>query len=177
MFEDEARPLYKLCRQLNLERISYEDYKKHLNNAAITAWRTVLTDDVIKGITDLTECHPYYMNKFCDVVWSENKKAPNIEDISRAWQLFLGEEKGDLFRELSLLSAGQKKVLSIIATGTILELSGKESANKLNMSPSSISAALRGLEDKDVIDRKNQQYKIINPVLKAYIKANVDCDA
>lgn len=38
MFEDERRPLYKLCRKVVLDRIDQGHYKKHLNKAAKEIW-------------------------------------------------------------------------------------------------------------------------------------------
>jgi len=170
MFDDETRPLYKLCKQLKLERIGYEDYKKHLNKAAVIAWGKEIEEEVIKCITDLVEFHPYYVNKLCDIIWTDYKKPPKINDIHRAWQILLAEEKSDAIKEISLLSIGQKKVLSIIAQGVRSNLTSKLIAMKIDISPSSIFTALQGLEEKDVIEEKNMQYQIINPVLKQWCK-------
>jgi hypothetical protein len=38
-----------------------------------------------------------------------------------------------------------------------------------NMSGSAVIAALDGLEEKDVIERDEDQYQIINPVVKYYV--------
>lgn len=168
MFDDEARPLYKLCKQLTLERIGYEDYKKHLNKAAMVAWGKEIEEDVIKYITDLVEFHPYYVNKLCDIIWTEYSRLPKASDIDRAWQILLTEEKSDVIKEISTLSIGQKKILSMIAQGVTSNLTSKLIAARIDMSSSSIFAAVRGLEEKDVIEEKNRQFHIINPVLKQW---------
>ena len=173
IFEDENRPLYKLCKQLFLDRVPYPEYEKHLTKAALAQWESALSEPVIKHIIDLTEAHPYYVNKLCDIVWSENQKLPQITDIDRAWQTLIIEEKSDILRELSLLSPGQKKVLAAIANGSATNLTGKSVSMKIDMSPSSTATALDGLLDKDVIEQKEGLYKIINPVIKAFVKIRV----
>ena len=166
MFDDNTRPLYKLCKQLTLERIGYEDYKSHLTKASLAAWSTVIDEEVINNITTLSESHPYYINKLCDIIWSEYTHPPKVNDISKAWKLLLAEEKSDILKELSLLSLGQKKILAIIAQGITSNLASKSILIKADMSPSSISTTLQTLIEKDVLEQKHGQYHIINPALK-----------
>lgn len=170
MFSDETRPLYKLCKQLTVERIGYEDYQKHLNKAALMAWDKEIKEDVIKHIIALVEFHPYYVNKLCDIIWTEYNKPPNTDDVNRAWQLLLAEEKSDSIKEMSLLSIGQKKVLAMIAQGITSNLTSKTIATKLDMPPSSVFAAIQGLEEKDIIEEKNLRYYIINPMLSQWCR-------
>lgn len=183
MFEDEARPLYKLCKQLYLERIGYEDYQQHLNKAAIAQWGQELDAAVIRQIINLTAMHPYYMNKFCDIVWTECgtktstsqlPQLPQLDDVQRAWEILLNEERGDIQQELSLLPIGQKKVLSVLAQGITSNLTSRAIAAKIDMSPSSIAAALNALEEKDTIEQQKENgYRIINPTLAAFIVKNL----
>ncbi len=169
MFEEETRPLYKLCRQLYLKRISFEDYKIHLNKIAKKTWNGELSEAAIKSITDLSERHPYYLNKLCDIIWSENELIPSEKQVLQSWQLLLEEERSDTIKELSALSIGQKKVLTLIAIGKSSNLMSKEMSKKTDMSPSSIASAIGGLKEKDIIQGDDKKYRIINPVIKAYV--------
>ena len=38
IFQDEGRPLYKLCKKIRLGRIQEMHYKKHINKAAKSMW-------------------------------------------------------------------------------------------------------------------------------------------
>ncbi|MCW5590270.1 MAG: hypothetical protein KIT27_11490 [Legionellales bacterium] len=67
------------------------------------------------------------------------------------------------------MPVGQKKILFIIAQEKIQKLSSKETMLLLKMTSSSIITALQGLEEKDIIEKEQQQYKIINPVIKYYV--------
>ena len=169
MFEDENRPLYKLCWKLPLQRISEKHYFTHLQKAAKQAWKKELDEKIIHKICSLTERHPHYLNKLCDRLWSKAKKHPQMTDVDKTWNLILEEEKSDAVREISLLSLNQKNVLLQIAKNITTQLTSKQSMLDLSMTSSSIMTALEGLEEKDMIEKVEDQYQIINPIVKHYV--------
>ncbi|MFO1259156.1 MAG: hypothetical protein U1E78_12205 [Gammaproteobacteria bacterium] len=169
MFEDESRPLYKLCWKMQLKRIDQKHYHDHLQKAAILAWKRKLDEEVLKEILSLTERHPFYVNKLCDRLWSLNKKSgPTLLMVSQAWKEIIEEEKSDAIKDILLLSAGQKAVLTQIAKGAA-QLTNKKTILNLQMSSSSIMTAIEGLEEKDIIEKQGGKYQIINPVLKHFV--------
>src|SRR5205085_2388232 len=74
MFEDESRPLYKLCRKIKLDRISAIDYEHHIQKIAISTWNKKIEKGVFDRIMELTNRHPYYVNYLADTVWEKCKK-------------------------------------------------------------------------------------------------------
>lgn len=171
MFEDETRPLYKLCWKIGLTRISIEDYQVHLQKAAHAAWSNELNSAVLEKIISLSERHPYYLNKLCDRLWAyHSQKPPSLKAVTEAWMEILEEEKSDAIKEISLLSLGQKNVLLTIARGESTLLTSKKTIISLQMPSSSILAALEALEEKDVIEKDHNRYQIINPVIKFFVR-------
>ena len=169
MFEDETRPLYKLCWKINLKRIAAEHYQNHLQKAAQLIWNKNLSEALIDEIMRLAERHPFYMNKLCDRLWTYYKeRPPSIDEVNSAWLEILKEEKSDAIKEISLLSLGQKVILGQIAKGKNAHLTGKETIFELQMAGSSIITALEGLEEKDMIEKDERGYQIINPVVSYY---------
>lgn len=171
MFEDDTRPLYKLCWKIDLHRIAFEHYKKHFLKASKLAWARDIEEDFIKEIAALTELHPYYFNKLADRLLTY-QNIPNIIDVKVEWEKVLEEEKSDAVKEISNLSIGQKNVLLHIAKETHKTITGKHSTLALQTSSSSIMAALNALEEKDVIEKIDGHYNIINPVVKYYVLKN-----
>lgn len=116
-----------------------------------------------------TERHPFYVNKLCDRLWSLNKKIPpSLSEISKAWLEVIEEEKSDAIKDILQLSIGQKAVLIHIANGTA-QLTSKKTILSLGMTSSSIIAAIEGLEEKDVIEKLDDKYHVINPILKHFV--------
>lgn len=170
MFEDENRPLYKLCWKISLKRISAAHYQKHLQQAANEFWKKDLNDDALNQIISLSERHPFYLNKLCDHLWTYyKKKPPTADEVISTWHDILEEEKSDAVKEITLLSLGQKNVALMIAKNETDQLTSKQSMLESQMTSSSIMTALEGLEEKDTIEKQNDIYQIINPVVKHYI--------
>lgn len=167
MFEDERRPLYKLCRKLILDRISEEHYKQHLNKAAKTMWGKELRDQVFDKIMLVTERHPYYVNYLCDELWSENKALPSIMDVDQAWHTVVEEERSDLLKDFSSLSENQKKIMVHLSNYGGENLYSDETATNMDMPVSSISRAVSTLIEKDYIEKTNTGYRLIVPVFKS----------
>ena len=94
MFEDESRPLYKLCWKIELKRIEKGHYQQHIQAAANIAWREKLGDDFFEKIFTLTEFHPYYVNKFCDRLFAYfPTNLPPLKELDAIWDNILQEEK------------------------------------------------------------------------------------
>lgn len=169
MFEDERRPLYKLCRKLVLDRISKEHYKTHLDKASTEIWGKQLPIEVFNKIIELTERHPYYMNYICDELCSECDTLPTVEDVIHAWDMVIEEEESDLIKDFSSLAANQRKIMIHIANYGGKSLYSAETAKKADMPVSSVRRVLSTLIEKDYIEKVGDEYRLIVPVFKAIL--------
>ena len=86
--------------------------------------------------------------------------------------MIIEEEKSDAIKEILQLSTTQKAVLSRVAKEAE-HLTDKESIIALGLSGSSIMAALEGLEEKDIIEKQDKKYQIINPIIKCYVLKSI----
>lgn len=166
MFEDERRPLYKLCRKLALDRISENHYKSHLNKAAKERWENVLPDETFEKIMSLSERHPYYVNYLCDEVWYENEKIPSMKHVEKAWDAVIEEERSDLLKDFFLLSENQRKILIYIANLGGDNMYASDVVKKTGIPSGSIPKTLAMLVEKNYIEKYEDKYRIIAPVYK-----------
>jgi uncharacterized protein len=166
MFEDERRPLYKLCRKITLERISEEHYKNHLNCAAKLIWKGQLQADVFKKIMELTERHPYYVNYICDVLCSECGSLPTCVDVENAWDIVIEEERSDLNKDFGRLTANQRKIMLYIARHGGKSLYSSKVSRLSGVAISSISRVVDTLIEKDYLEKNNDIYRLIVPAYK-----------
>lgn len=175
MFEDENRPLYKLCRKIKLERIASVSYEKHIQSIAEKTWGQPLAPTSFDQIMQLSNRHPYYVNYLCDCIWDTCNKLPNLTDIEAAWKIVVMEEWSDALRELSDLPMGQRRLLKYIANHDAQSLQSQETCNKLSMAASSIASAIAILVEKDYLEQDSDEgYHIINPLLLAVLKGLED---
>lgn len=168
MFYDKSRPLYKLCDRIVLERINASEYTKHLNVFAQKKWNAELDEHALNTIFELTELHPYYINNLCAHVWDMPiTQLPSTDEIIGCWHSIVKEERLEIIRELSELSVGQRKILITIAREQKTKLHSKEVLQKMNLSSSTVTEAIRVLEQGDYIERREEDgYRIIDPLLK-----------
>lgn len=171
MFGDESRPLYALCKEINLDRLPPEEYKIYLNKIAHKTWGKYLPHETFDKIIDLTQCHPRYVYSLCMYLWDykeSDPQGPLARDVVTVWDLIMTERMKD-FREILLKRAqGQIKILSLLALNDIQELSSQYAQSKLMLSSSAIVQALKILEDDDYVERLDTGgYRIIDPLLKA----------
>ena len=173
MFDDRARPLYSLCDRITIDRISEEHHATYIHAVAKKTWTTSLDSSALKEIWKLTELHPYYVNVLCDKIWGHCEiKPPTQSVINNLWNDYILQEKSKVAKELGSLSTSQKKLLITISHGTVKDLTGKETLQKLNFSSGTVTKSLRLLEENDYINRYSDgNYFIVDPLIKSSLIA------
>ena len=170
MFNDSKRPFYNLCDQMALNRIARVHYIPYINRAAKSQWDSKLPDSILDTIFEVTEFHPYYVNKICSLVWY-SKKVPTVEYIYSAWDKYVEENRSRVEQELSLLTLNQRKLLlNIAAQGAISKPFGKECTLQWGMSSTSIHRAMETLITKDYVfvDREGL-YRVVDPLFRSVL--------
>lgn len=166
MFEDERRPLYKLCRKLVLPRIAVEHYQKHLTKAAKKMWNANLSSETFDEIMLLSERHPHYVNYLCDVLWSSAKKLPTVKSVRAAWEEVYQEERSDLVKDFLNLSENQKKVMKYIANMGGNNLYSSDAAKVMDIPQGSVRGAIEQLLERDFIQKNDDEFMLIIPLYK-----------
>lgn len=169
MFEDERRPLYKLCRKLVLDRMNAEHYQKHLQPIAVLLWKSPLNDDVFNKIMMVTERHPYYVNYLCDALAADCETLPTRVDVENAWAQVVNEEKSDLLKDYFSLAHNQRCVMKHIANYGGANLYSAVMAKRMDIAVNSISRAVSALLEKDYIEKAAKEYRLIVPVYKVLL--------
>ena len=169
MFNNDSRPLYHICEQIHLERISATHYKTHLNNLAQKRWNHELSDNALNNILSATERHPYYVNLLCFQLW-ELDKHPSEEKVIQTWNNVAIESRAGIIGQLDGLSQPQIKILIYIAEGNTSNLTSRDSIRKIDLSGSHINTLLKALVEKDILEKlPNNEYMILNPMIKTIL--------
>ena len=169
MFEDDRRPLYKLCRKIVLDRIDALHYQKHFEQITQVLWNAPLNQTVFDKIMSLTERHPYYVNYLGDALCADCETIPTLVEVEQCWQQVVEEEKSDLLKDFFSLTHNQRSVLKHIANHSGNHLYSSQTAKMIDISSNSISRAVATLTEKDYIEKVGPDYRVIVPIYKTLL--------
>lgn len=168
MFNKKNQPLYRLCDKIQLDRISEKDYSPFLKKFSQSQWGYSFDDKVIAEIFKNSERHPYYFNTICEKLFTK-ETLPTVDDVDLVWSNLLLAKKKDILAETKELNITHKKILVAIARGINKELTGQRFLSQAELAGSSVVRALEYLEDNDFIEKQEDQYCFIDPLLKGII--------
>lgn len=168
MFNDRNKPLYRLCDEIQLERISKEDYFPFIEKLSRENWGEPLSGQVINKILEYSELHSYYINMLCEKIFAK-PSLPIEEEVGQVWNDLMTIKKKDVLGETKGLTVAHKKLLVAIAHGVDNELTGQKFLSRTELSGASAFRALEYLEEQDFIEKKDYRYRIIDPLLKNLI--------
>lgn len=174
MFKNKERPLYHLCDEIKINRINKDDYFKFIEKAAQKNWRnSSITSESINQILNLTECHPYYVNRLCRNLW-DLASPPQIEDVIKIWNNYVEAQKLDWVSDvISKMTVNQRSVMAALSKEPEKEFTNKNFIAKIAIAASSIQRTIHTLLQKDFIFRDhNGYYQVLNPVIKWYLAKN-----
>lgn len=167
MFDEEDRPLFRLCRKMTLGRIVAEDYRDFMREASERRWSAVLEDPVIERILATTTRHPYYVNVLCSRLWSATS-APTVETVDTAWEQIGMEEKPFAASRVARLAASQRALLRAIANaeGGVEQPTAHEFLSPIRLAASTANRAKEALEQDDLIRREEDgRWRLVDPVV------------
>ncbi len=172
IFNDRTRPLFSLCDEIKLHRIPASYYVDYLKKVSQETYGQALDDKVIQEILELSARHPKYVYLLAFEVWFAcEDKLPTVEAVRSIWKEYVTLKRKDVRAELENRSQSQLKVLMNIAKGHTRALSSNENQQKLLLSSSAISQALKVLEEHDFIERTlEEEYRIIDPLIASSLK-------
>lgn len=170
MFKNKNRPLYHLCDEIKLNRISKEYYEPFIKKASQKAWKKTLSTESINKILFLTECHPYYVNRLCRMLWDADVP-PDTDAVEDAWLKYVEVQRTDWISEMiSRLTVNQQVVLAGLALSPEQKPRNKDFANKLEMSSSSVQRTISTLLRKDLVYKDSDgYYNVLNPAIKTVL--------
>ena len=170
MFEDKSRPLYHICDQINLKRISNESYLEHIGNAAKLHWKETIDEAAISTILFLTRRHPYYVNSLCRIVF-QYKSPPTVDDIKNEWDKYVNREEKRFLAEFTQLSNVQRKLLQGLCLYPTYQPTSNEFLHLAKVKHGSVKKALDKLYALDMIHKSDRGIiEPTDPVVLAGIK-------
>lgn len=167
LFNGKQNPLYELCDQMTIERISEEDYRDYLQVEAMQKWGYALNEAILKKIFHYTEYYPKYVNALCAKIWF-SELDPTPELVDKLWEDFIFARKSNIAEELNDLTLNQRKLLRYLCNNPTQTPFGYETSMGASLPVSAIQAALPILLKRDLVVEVNQIYRVIDPTFRYY---------
>lgn len=170
MFLDKSRPFYKSVKHFKIEEIGNDDWRNFIvkkfenSNKKINA-------TVIDKILQITKGFPYYTQQFCYEIWNLTNDIADETLFSKVLKIILEREE-DLFSiELENLTPNQKKALKIVVEKNGENLYDEQYLAKFKIKSGSYQTALKGLLQKDILDKNAKKYYFQDPLFEYWVKS------
>ncbi|MFH1993979.1 MAG: ATP-binding protein [Pseudomonadota bacterium] len=172
MFNNPNRPFYKSGKHFPLDKIDQEEL-------SLFAKKKFSDQDIVIGYNELnsilnnTECHPYYFQMLCHVLWElcMDSRMITEADIGKALDILISRESSTYIAMWEELTIKQKNLMVALAKEESPEVFSKKFLDTYGLGPSSsIQKALKKLLKKELIQQKNGSYIIYDLFFKKWIR-------
>jgi len=171
MFNDKNRAFYKSVKHLIIKEIALEDWTIFVNERFLRT-NKIIGSHHIKTIFEITNGFPYYMQQLLYHVWEDCEKSVDEKTIQKALKLML-EREYDLYAYIySSLTPNQKIALKYIVLFDGTNLYSNENLSQTNLNASTLKSTLESLLKKDICDRVDNKYYLVDPFMKYWLECN-----
>ena len=172
IFNNPNRPFYKSGKHYPLGKIYPEEL-------SIFAEKKFLDQEITIGknelnvLLDVTECHPYYFQMLCYILWElcRGNRIITEDDINKALEILVSRESSVYIAIWEELTIKQKNLLAALAKEEYPEIFSKKFLEKYGIGPaSSIQKALKNLLKKELVQQENGSYVVYDLFFKKWIR-------
>ena len=171
LFTDKKSAFYGFSRVLSLPKISEEAFNTYILQT-FKDQNIKISRDITGYITSKTDCHPYYTQFVCQLVYYRVKGEKDVittDDVTVSYDKAIDLHKAyfdDLWQRLAHASTLQLSICKHLASGRRNSLYSAFDDQRQN-----IYHAINSLINKGIIIKdSNAQYFLADPLFKDYIK-------
>jgi len=169
MFNDKSRAFYKSVKHFHINKILLNDWILFIQTKFVKSDKSI-DISYIKEVYDTTQGFPYYMQQIMATIWSDTKLSVNSDIVTNSLKLIL-EREYDLYSLIwTQLTPNQKNTLKYIIACDGLSLYSNSNLSEISLSVTTLKSTLEALIKKDICDKKNDQYYVIDPFMKYWLK-------
>ena len=172
IFSNPNRPFYRSGKIFPLGRIP-ADALKRIIEERFNGVQVHIDAGAIEKIIEVAECHPYYTQYLCHILYDiMERRRVRAEDIPLAVDFLLQREATAYMNTWDLLTQRQRQALTILSETAPGENPFRaEALKRFKMSqPAIMVRALKSLMDKDLVDKENGRYEIVDLFFKRWVR-------
>lgn len=172
IFTSSNSPFYEFAAKMNLSVIGrdelYAFIKGNFKENSLS-----ISKHTINAILELSECQPHFTQYFSSVVFDLIQAGSNQEDenFTKLWMDKIILPQTDIFQDIyDQLTNSQRAALQAIASLDDEGIFSESVKIRYNLPvSSSLNEALKALQKKGLVFKTDNNYKIANPVFKAWL--------
>ena len=169
-FLDKSRPLYRSAGHYPLGSIDVDHWLPFIRKRFASAQKRI-SDEQIRSICQRTQGHPYYTQHLCHALW-ERYDEIDAEAVQRGVDILLARESYAYTTLWETLTQSSQRLLRglALAPGPVKPFSADFIQTYQLGSPSTIQRALDQLVERDVIERENGTWIIVDRFFRLWIQ-------
>ena len=169
MFLDKNRPFYKSVKHFKIKEIQTDIWSEFIT-LNFTKTNKNIDTKYINSIVDITKGFAYYTQQFAYELWAKTSTFVD-DDIFKDTLKTIIEREEDLFGlEWDNLTLNQQKALKIIIKKDGKNLYNEEYLVQYKLKVGSFQTALKGLIQKDIVDKIKNIYYLQDPLFEYWLK-------
>ena len=170
MFLDKSKAFYKSVKHFKIKEISSDDWHKFILEKFEKSNKKI-ESTVIDKILQITKGFPYYTQQFSYEIWNLTDKVADEKLFSKVLKIILEREEDLFLIELENLTPNQKKALKIVVEKNGENLYDEQYLAKFKIKSGSYQTALKGLLQKDILDKEIKKYYFQDPLFEYWLKS------
>ena len=169
LFNQPDRPFYRFGDMILLDKIASAEWIPFITERFAESGKTILGEHS-ESIIRMMINHPYYIQMYCDYVWTLTSDLVTDEILDRALEEMI-DHTSFLFQEdLESLSITQLNLIKAISAGET-QLTAKAVMDKYKLgTPNNVSKNKAVLQFKDIIDTQGNQVSFLDPLFEIWLK-------
>ncbi len=173
-FSDTNSPFYEYGFKMNVDPISEKDLTKYIKRQFKKTGQ-IISDKTISEILSESRCHPHFTQHFASFVWDmimegEDQESPEFKS---KWLRRIVAGQSLIFQNIyDQLSLNQRRTLIAISNLKDEKLFSGEYRKTFDLpETSSLTSTIKSLMKKNLIQKVNGSYEIINPVFEEWVRS------
>lgn len=171
MFFGTRQPFFQSSDSMALGKIATDEYAAFIDYCFSTGKKKI-SSDAVDYLLEFSEGHTYYTQLICNESYYKSGRALQAEEAYGIAHNYLETRKADYAGILNLLPENQKKVIKAVAReGRVPQPTSIDFLIKHNLpSTSSTLQAVKALEEKEMIYKTTEGYKVYDVFFRRFLE-------
>lgn len=169
IFGNSKNPFYRFGQMMTLKKIAKEYWKPFIHDSFYYHGKTI-SDDMIERICNTVQCHSWYMQQFCFLIWTRTATEVT-EEIYQSQLTKLLDTNTDMFiTDIDGMPASQIAFLRAVCMGETHFNAQQVVAEYGLGAPRTITKNKKALVERDFIEKSGDSFKMVDPVFELWFK-------